>query len=620
MKILIIVAFSIGIFLLSSTAIAQFYYGSHGPVPLKVDSSRVLIKFDQFMPSSPQDIMASIHRIVGEIPDSHLIDDFVACTLSTGLGYNQFIDSLHTVNGIYLAEPYYRNASDSPMVVGEEFAVLFDSTIARPHIDSVCSHYRVVINRESRWQHNMFVIKNTDSSGMRVLDLANIFHEMEEISISHPNFSIPFVPFGYTLYDHYNSFQPHIKKVIGRFNNVSVWDFSGLTRRIRVAVIDCGVEQHEDLPQDRVLPGYNFVQDVPDGSPEHNELHDMAHGMDCAGIIAASHTTDSIGGSALSSGMISLNPHVEILPVKIFSDYKFSISPFGIHDAILYAGDSNADILSNSWGSIYTNIDLPTVDTALGLAFAIGRHGRGCPIIFASGNLAQSYPDSIAYPANQWYCFSVGAIHLNDSIWDYSQYGQGLKLVAPSGYGCNDPEAVWSLDQMSVYGSNPFDTICSPSFIWDCPSVEQNNINYDCHFGGTSAACPIVAGVASLILAKRPDLNVLQVYEVLERSAVTDLDWGHVTVPSTKYGYGRVDAFRAILALSRGDVNNDNLINVGDAVYMVNFINFGPAPVPDTRVGDANCDGHVNVGDVVFLVNYVFKGGPAPGICYRYNY
>jgi hypothetical protein len=61
-----------------------------------------------------------------------------------------------------------------------------------------------------------------------------------------------------------------------------------------------------------------------------------------------------------------------------------------------------------------------------------------------------------------------------------------------------------------------------------------------------------------------------------------------------------------------GDVNNDRNVNVGDAVYLINFIfRSGPPPVflPE---GDVNCDGKTNIGDAVYIVNYVFRGGPAP--------
>ncbi len=61
-----------------------------------------------------------------------------------------------------------------------------------------------------------------------------------------------------------------------------------------------------------------------------------------------------------------------------------------------------------------------------------------------------------------------------------------------------------------------------------------------------------------------------------------------------------------------GDANGDDIPNVGDAVYLINFVfKGGPAPDP-VEAGDANCDDQTNVGDAVYLINFVFKGGPQP--------
>ncbi len=63
---------------------------------------------------------------------------------------------------------------------------------------------------------------------------------------------------------------------------------------------------------------------------------------------------------------------------------------------------------------------------------------------------------------------------------------------------------------------------------------------------------------------------------------------------------------------SCGDANGDNQLNVGDAVFLINYIfKGGPAPNP-VEAGDANCDGQVNVGDAVYLIAYVFSGGSEP--------
>ncbi len=67
---------------------------------------------------------------------------------------------------------------------------------------------------------------------------------------------------------------------------------------------------------------------------------------------------------------------------------------------------------------------------------------------------------------------------------------------------------------------------------------------------------------------------------------------------------------------ARGDVNADKVIDVGDVVYLINYLyKGGPAPTctPITACGDINSDSLVDIGDVVYLINYLYKGGPPPG-------
>jgi hypothetical protein len=62
----------------------------------------------------------------------------------------------------------------------------------------------------------------------------------------------------------------------------------------------------------------------------------------------------------------------------------------------------------------------------------------------------------------------------------------------------------------------------------------------------------------------------------------------------------------------RGDANFDDGINVGDVVYIINYVfKDGPSPRP-YGAGEVNVDGTVNVGDAAYLINYIFRGGPPP--------
>jgi len=73
-------------------------------------------------------------------------------------------------------------------------------------------------------------------------------------------------------------------------------------------------------------------------------------------------------------------------------------------------------------------------------------------------------------------------------------------------------------------------------------------------------------------------------------------------------GDGKGDACSMVC----GDANGDRTVNIGDAVFVINFIfKGGRNPVP-IEAADANCDHAVNVGDAVYVVNYIFKGGAAP--------
>ena len=111
--------------------------------------------------------------------------------------------------------------------------------------------------------------------------------------------------------------------------------------------------------------------------------------------------------------------------------------------------------------------------------------------------------------------------------------------VSPSNDGePSQTPGIWTTDRSGSVGYNP-----------GIPSRGDAAGNYTNDFGGTSSACPGVAGVAALILSRNPALRHAEVKDVIRR-ACDPIDRargrydarGH----SPLYGYGRVNARRAV--------------------------------------------------------------------------
>lgn len=86
----------------------------------------------------------------------------------------------------------------------------------------------------------------------------------------------------------------------------------------------------------------------------------------------------------------------------------------------------------------------------------------------------------------------------------------------------------------------------------------------------------------------------------------------------TPPGVSRSDSFQVrhgyvhTSKVLHGDANADGSIDMGDMVYIINYLyQMGPPPIP-LEAGDVDCDGDIDVGDVVYIQNYLFRGGPPP--------
>jgi hypothetical protein len=61
-----------------------------------------------------------------------------------------------------------------------------------------------------------------------------------------------------------------------------------------------------------------------------------------------------------------------------------------------------------------------------------------------------------------------------------------------------------------------------------------------------------------------------------------------------------------------GDVTDDGVINLGDVVFLINYLYKEGLPPNILQSGDVVHDGMIELGDLVYMINYIYKGGPAP--------
>ena len=304
-------------------------------------------------------------------------------------------------------------------------------------------------------------------------------------------------------------------------NALEAWNVS-LGDNVTVAIIDQGLEGHEDFGN-RLIGGFTPATNG-DGSPI---LNNDIHGMNCAGIVGASDNDLGIRGVA---------PNVNFLSVNIFAG---GTTTGDIADGIQWAVNNGSDVLSNSWSfpnapCDFNNVD---IDNSIQNAVTNGRNGNGAIVVFASGNTG----GCVNYPARNNNVISVGAIDNRGNLFGYSSRGPELDLVAPSGE-TNYLGNVRTTDRMGGAGRVPG--------------------HYEPRFGGTSAACPVVAGAAALVLSVKPNLTQQEVRDILTSTA-TDMG---VNGFDDNFGFGRVNAFAAVRQAQAVNTRilGDNLICDGD--------------------------------------------------------
>lgn len=325
-------------------------------------------------------------------------------------------------------------------------------------------------------------------------------------------------------------------------NIEGAWDYTR-GAGIKVAVIDTGFDTgHPDI--NYYHSGYNALA----GSDEFFSIEETGsfelakaprnssenHGTAVAGIIA---------GKDNSSGVVGVAPEVEIIPIRLIDD-NGQVSVAQIIAAFRKADELGAKIINNSWGSFDPDLEegqlhnISDAERDLYVDIAKnGNNGNGIIVIFASGNSGK--PNFNNSPeARIPEILSVGATDSTDQRVSYSVFGPELDIVAPGG----GARPIYTTDRRDKMRKTD-DGIKRKVVGYSKGSIARS-------FRGTSAAAPVVAGVAALVWSINPALNANQVKEIMLNTAYKSPKekYEFVDGRNLELGYGRVDAAKAVEA------------------------------------------------------------------------
>ncbi|RDG37715.1 S8 family serine peptidase [Streptomyces corynorhini] len=231
---------------------------------------------------------------------------------------------------------------------------------------------------------------------------------------------------------------------------------------IKVAVIDTGVNPNTPSLKGQILKGL-------DATRIGKETDDYAgHGTTMAELIA---------GTGKGGGLQGLAPGVKIIPMRI-SDTEFQnenpVKGGDAEDAIRAAADSDAQIISMSFGSDYSS---PEEREAAKYA-----ESKGKLFFAAAGNNADN-GNKRQFPASYPNVIGVASADNKGNVSDYSQHGGSVDIASPG-------------SDIPAWCDNKFQSYCGGD-------------------GGTSSATAIASASAALLWSAHRDWTANQVLRVL---------------------------------------------------------------------------------------------------------
>jgi len=337
----------------------------------------------------------------------------------------------------------------------------------------------------------------------------------------------------------YNS-QWHYYETTGGLRAPAAWD-NATGSGVVVAVLDTGYRPHADLNAN-ILPGYDMISDSfigNDGNGRDNNAQDPGdwvavgacgdgypeqaqdsswHGTHVAGTIAAS-TNNNLGVAGVAY-------NAKVVPVRVLG--KCGGYTSDIADGIIWAsGGTVSGVPANANPAKVINMSLGgsgACDSTTQAAINSAR-SRGTVVVIASGN-----DNSNANNFNPGNCagvVNVASTNRSGGRAYYSNYGTSIDVAAPGGAmnSANDVNGI-----LSTYNTGT-----------TVPGSDSYGYSQ-----GTSMAAPHVAGVAALILQKKPTATPDEVETILKTTTRS------FPATCTSCGTGIVDAAAAVTLASGG--------------------------------------------------------------------
>jgi subtilisin family serine protease len=545
-----------------------YYYAFSDKIEIKQVPEKITIKKENTITRST--IESTIKRLFGDVSFDWQNEDISKVEIKNLKDKYEKINTLLADNEIVSVRDVYKTNDNLEFSFIDEIVVKFKYDVNTSIKENLIKEFNLKRTKITKIYEVFSVSKFVD-----ILETANKLYESGYFEFAYPNiicraelFSFPNDPyFQYqvTCHNTGQTFNGHTGTSDADIDAPEAWDITTGCSDVVIAVFDSGLtSDHPDLPNTRQvrLDGSNFGSgDEDDPSPSGDE----AHGNACAGVIAATMNNNQ--------GIAGIAPNSRIMPIR----WDGTTIPAEMVDGIEFAVDNGAVIISNSWGyNTDNNNFIPAIVTAIQYAV-----NNNVVVIFAAGNTARHYSCDddgyVTFPANANVnsLLTVGASDRYDNQADYSPTNSLIDIVAPShkayppgayyplcGGISGETFEMWTIDipDGDGYNSWPASGTHPPSTGEVLPNTGTNYLSYTGRFGGTSHSCPVVAGVAALILSLNPDLTPQEVFNILTSSADKVGSYTYTNGRCDEMGYGRVNAYQAVLLAAGGPITGNPLV------------------------------------------------------------